>query len=170
MGGTRGEARLLAALRDCRLVNIDTNALVYYLDDRLPYADLMEAVFRRVRRGEMKIVISSVAQMELLVKPIKDRDITAIDAVIGFTEQTANMTVVDVSRPVVMQAARLRAEGLPVADSLILATGLVMECNAIITNDGGWRRIVDTLKERSPIMPGDVPLSMPKVLYLNDYV
>jgi hypothetical protein len=68
-----------------------------------------------------------------------------------------------------MQAARLRAEGLPVADSLIFATGLAAECNAIITNDGGWRRVVDTLKDR-PAMAGNASPPLPKILYLNDYV
>jgi len=165
-----GEARFIANLSICRRVNLDTNALVYYLEDRRPYADLMEAVFRRVSSGELEAVVSSIAQMELLVKPIRERDLRAMGEVIEFTERTANLRVVDVSRPVAMQAAVIRAEGLGVPDSLIVATGAVAECDATITNDGGWRRVVERLRRRPALMRGEVRLSVPKVIYLDDYV
>jgi predicted nucleic acid-binding protein len=166
----RGEARFIANLSTCRRVNLDTSALIYYLEDRRPYADLMEAVFRRVSSGELEAVVSSIAQMELLVRPIRERDLEVVGEVIEFTEQTANLTVVDVSRAVAMQAAVIRAEGLGVPDSLIVATGAVAECDATITNDGGWRRVVEALRRRPPLMRGEVRLSMPKVVLLNDYV
>jgi predicted nucleic acid-binding protein len=151
-------------------VNLDTNALVYYLEDRRPYADLMEAVFRRVSGGELEAVMSSIAQMELLVKPIRERDLEAMGEVIEFTERTANLRVVDVARPVAMQAAVVRAEGLEVPDSLIVATGAVTECDATITNDHDWRRAVEALNRRPAMMRGDVRLNLPKVIYLSDYV
>jgi predicted nucleic acid-binding protein len=130
----------------------------------------MEAVFRLVSSGEMEAVVSSIAQMELLVKPIRERHLEVVGEVIEFTERTANLRVVDVSRPVAMQAAVIRAEGLGVPDSLIIATGAVAECDATITNDGGWRRVVEALRRRPALMRGEVRLSMPKVVLLNDYV
>jgi predicted nucleic acid-binding protein len=166
----RGEARFIANLSTCRRVNLDTSALIYYLEDRRPYSDLMEAVFRLVSSGEMEAVVSSIAQMELLVKPIRERHLEVVGEVIEFTERTANLRVVDVSRPVAMQAAVIRAEGLGVPDSLIIATGAVAECDATITNDGGWRRVVEALRRRPALMRGEVRLSMPKVVLLNDYV
>ena len=170
MARPRGETRFIANLSVCRRVNLDTNALVYYLEDRRPYADLMEAVFRRVSSGELEAVVSSIAQMELLVKPVRERDLRAMDEVLEFTERTANLSVVDVSRPVAMQAAVIRAEGLDVPDSLIVATGAVAECDATITNDGAWRRVVEALRRRPPMMRGDAVLGIPKVIYLSDYV
>jgi len=142
------------------------------MEDCRPYADLMEAVFRRVSDGELEAVLSSITQMELLVKPIKDHNLDLVDKVNGLIEQTENLTVIDVSRPVVLQAAVIRAAGLTVPDSLIMATGVVTECDATITNDGRWRRIVDSLRSRPPMLRGyeRVPLHMPKIIYLSDYV
>lgn len=170
MARPRRENRFLETLSGCRRVNLDTNTLVYYLEDRGPQADLMEAVFRRVSSGELEAVVSSIAQMELLVKPIREHNLGAIGEVVEFTERTANLSVVDVSRVVALQAAVIRAEGLDVPDSLIVATGAVSECDATITNDGGWRRVVEALGRRPPTMRGVVPLTMPKIIYLNDYV
>ena len=169
MATTSGEARFITDISNCRRVNLDTNALVYYLEDRRPYADLMEAVFRRVSSGELEAVVSSIAQMELLVKPIREGNLEAMGEVIEFTERTVNLRVVDISRAVAMQAAVVRAEKLDVPDSLIVATGAVAECDATITNDGDWRRVVEALGRRPPMMRGAVPLDLPKIIYLNDY-
>jgi predicted nucleic acid-binding protein len=169
---SRGRARLLEALSGCRRVNIDTSALIDYMEDRRPYADLMEAVFRRVSDGELEAILSSIVQMELLVKPIRDHNLDHVGEVIRFTEQTENLMVVEVSRPVAIQAAVIRAEGLAAPDSLILATGAITRCGATITNDGKWPGIVDRLRKRPSMFRGyeETPLNMPKVLYLNDYV
>jgi predicted nucleic acid-binding protein len=166
----RGEARFIDALSACRRVNLDTNALIYYLEDRRPYADLMEAVFELIDRGELEAVVSSIAQMELLVKPIRENDLEAVDEIMEFTEQTANLRMFEVSRAVALQAALIRAEGLPVPDALIIATGAAAECDATITNDGDWRRAVEVLAQRPAPIRGDAPPPMPRIIYLKDYI
>ncbi len=151
-------------------MNLDTNALIYYLEDRRPYADLMEAAFELIDKGELQAVVSSICQLELLVKPIRENDLDAVDEIMEFLEQTANLAVLEVSRPVALQAAVVRAEGLPVPDALIVATGAAAGCDATITNDGDWQRIVEALRRRPALIRDGTPRAMPRVICLKDYV
>ena len=164
------ERRFLEALSGCRKVNLDTNAVIYYFGGGEPYGRLMKALFGLVGRGSLEVVISGIVQMELLVKPIREGNLDAVDEVVHFTERTPNVQVVDVSRPVVMQAAFVRADGLEVADSLVLSTGIVTECDATITNDKRWRLALARLARRPPIARGDVLLKLPRLLSLDEFV
>lgn len=170
MAKPRGEARFLDALAGCRRVNLDTNVVIYYLEDRRPYADLMETVFELIDTGALEAVLSSIVQMELLVKPIRENDLDAVDEIMEFVEQTANLSVFEVSRVVALQAAVIRAEGLPVPDALIVATGAAAECDATITNDHDWQRTLDALRRQPALIRGDAPRAMPRIIYLKDYV
>ena len=170
MAAQGGERRFLEALSGCRRVNLDTNAVIYYFGGGEPYGRLMKALFRLVDRGSLEVLISGIVQMELLVKPIREGNLDAVGEVINFTERTPNVRVVDVSRLVVMQAAFVRADGLEVADSLVLATGIVAECDATVTNDRRWQPVLRRLAKRPPMARGDVFLSLPRMLYLDGFV
>lgn len=171
MGRTRGEARFIEALSTCRRVNIDTNTIIYYFAGGSPQGLLAKALFGMVIRKELEAVISAIVQMELLIRPVREGDTEAASEILAFTEQTPNLKVVDASRPVVIHAATLRAEGLSIPDSLIISTGMVEECDAVVTNDGGWRQAIAKISPRSSIVPRPaLSLPMPKVLYLNDFV
>jgi predicted nucleic acid-binding protein len=165
-----GEQRFLRALSGCRRVNLDTNAVIYYFGGGEPYGRLMKTLFGLVDEGSLEVVISGIVQMELLVKPIREGNLDAVDEVIQFTERTPNVLVADVSRPVVMQAAFVRADGLQVADSLVLSTGIVTGCDATITNDRRWQRPLTRLARRSPMAHGDKYLHVPRMLYLDEFV
>ena len=130
----------------------------------------MEAVLELTDRGELEAVVSSIIEMELLVKPIRENDLQAVDEILQFVEQTENLRVVEVSRSVALQAAVVRAAGLAAPDALIIATGAAADCDATITNDGAWQRAVEMLRRRPALTHGDGPPSMPKVICLKDYV
>jgi predicted nucleic acid-binding protein len=165
-----GEQQFLSALSGCHTVNLDTNAVIYYFGGRAPYGGLMKALFGLADRGSLEIVISAIVQMELLVKPIAEGNLDAVGEVIHFTERTPNVRVVDVSRPIVGQAAFIRADGLSVADSLVLATGIVEECDATVTNDRRWKRPLARFARRSPMARGQKKLELPRHLCLDDFV
>jgi predicted nucleic acid-binding protein len=157
-----GQQRFLRALSGCRRVNLDTNAVIYYFGGKEPYGRLMKALFGLVDRGSLEAVMSAIVQMELLVKPIREKNLDAVGEVIQFTESTPNVRVVDVSRLVVMEAAVVRADGLEVADSLVLATGMMDGCDATVTNDKRWQRALVRLAQR--------PGKLPRLLCLDEFV
>ena len=193
MAARGGEHRFLEALSGCRKVNLDTNPVVYYFGGGEPYGTLMGALFRLVDEGSLEVVMSRIVQMELLVKPIRERNLDAVGEVIHFTERTPNVRMVDLFHHVVVQAAFVRADsldirdegrdedkaadgrkcreaGLAVPDCLVVATGIVTQCDATITNDRRWRRTLERLALRPPMARGPQFLNLPPTLYLHEYV
>ena len=58
-----------------------------------------------------------------------------------FLAQFPHLTGLPVDMVVAVQAANLRAvTNLAVPDSVVIASGLLAGCEAIITNDGRWKR------------------------------
>ena len=165
-----GQYRFLDELSRCQCVNLDTNVLIYYLEDEPTRSELVAGLFRLVLGGSLQARISAIVQMELLVKAIRTNDLSRAERVMELTELKPQIEIVDVSRPVVMQAAFARAEGLEVADSIVLATGAIAECDATITNDRGWRRPLTRLARRSPLAHGGKHLVFPRMLYLDEFV
>ena len=103
----------------------DSNALIYLIEDRLPYAGYVTQVLDKMRLRQAVGVISSLVEMELLVKPTRDRDQKAIDKVNLFLRYAPNLLFRDVDRSVAQQAARVRARtGLSPVDAVIAPTPL----------------------------------------------
>lgn len=165
-----GQQRFLGELSRCRRVNLDTNILIYYLEDEPGRSELLAGLFRLVFGGSLQAVISAIVQMELLVKAIQTNDLDRAQRVIELTELKPQVEMVDVTRPVVMQAAFARADGLEVPDAIVLATGIVGECDATITNDRRWRRPLARVARRPPLAHGDKYLQLPRMLYLDEFV
>ena len=165
-----GQQRFLGELSRCRRVNLDTNILIYYLGGESRYAGLVKGLFRLVDEGSLEIVISAIVQMELLVAPIRKGDFNAMERVVDLTERQPNLEVAQVSRVIVGGAAWLRADGLEVPDALIVATGIVTQCDAALTNDGRWRSSLAKFAQRPPMAHGDVFLTLPRMLYLDEFV
>jgi predicted nucleic acid-binding protein len=154
----------------CRRVNLDTNVFIYHLQGRPRYSSLVKHIFRLAVEDSLEIVMSAIVQMELLVDPIRKGDLVGVERVMQFTEQHPNVWVADVSRPVIIQAAFARADGIKVADSLVLATGVVAECDATVTNDKRWRLSLARLARRPPMARGDVHLDLPRMVYLDEFL
>ncbi|MGD0115219.1 MAG: PIN domain-containing protein [Dehalococcoidia bacterium] len=169
MASPSGKDRFLERLSRCRRANLDTNIFIYYLEDEPSRSELVAGLFRLVFEGTLQALASAIVQMELLAKAIKTNDLQSANRVIELTELRPQIEIVDVSRPIVMEAALARAEGLEVADSIVLATGTVAECDVTITNDKRWRNAVDRLSRRPLTARGERFLDRPPVLCLDEY-
>jgi predicted nucleic acid-binding protein len=101
-------------------------------------------LFRRVLRGDATFVVSVITEAELLVRPERERDQEAIER-IGDMLSEDGIQVVPVSRQIARQAAAIRAQAgrLRLPDAIIVATALAASCEAIVSNDGDWRRLTD---------------------------
>jgi predicted nucleic acid-binding protein len=98
-------------------------------------------VLRRVQRGETGLIVSVITEAELLVRPEHDKDEAAIER-IGDLLSEDGIYVVGVDRRIGRKAASLRAEkNLGLADAIIVATAIETGCEAIVGNDGKWRRL-----------------------------
>lgn len=117
----------------------DTSTIIYFLNGVSPYEDTLKSFFFLVEQGKVEMVLSLITEVELLVGPMKNKNEEAINLVRLFLSRFPSIEVLPVSREIGHRAARLRAEnGLKLPDALIVATGIVSGCRAVIGNDRSW--------------------------------
>lgn len=122
----------LAAPRLC----FDTNALIYLLDRVTPYHAWLDQLFLSIYSGERIALFSVVSEAEILVGPIRQGRHDKLDRINAFFAHRF-VTLMEVSREIAHSAARIRAElNLKLPDSIIVATAIAAECDALVGNDG----------------------------------
>ena len=100
-------------------------------------------------------LISTIVEMELLVKPLRDRNFSTVNRIEVFLRGTPNLIVRSLDRVVARRAADVRARtGLAQFDAVIAATAMEERCDAIIGNDGMFASRVTGIP----------------YLYLDDYI
>ena len=130
-----------ARIAGLRRVAFDTNALIYLFEGQEPHADLVAAVLGRVEGGHALGIVSTVVEMELLVRPLRQQDFAFVVGLDLFLRNERNWVLRDVDRAVARSAAAIRANtGMKTPDALIAATAALEGCDAIIGNDRGFAR------------------------------
>lgn len=119
-----------------RNIMLDTNAIIYFLDGTPSFIDLMLPLFDLIEQDRLKLTLSVITEAELLVKPYRENNSAAIEAVNFFLEEFPNLEIIEVNRKISRQAAQIRAEsGLRLPDAIILSTAINNNCDLLIGND-----------------------------------
>jgi predicted nucleic acid-binding protein len=116
---------------------LDTSVVIGALnrDDPL-HAAASRAV--RVERDRHALAISALTYAEILVGPLRAGG-HAVEVVERFAAQ---VRIVELSREIARLAAELRvARGLKLPDAVIVATGMRLEADVIVTADARWKGI-----------------------------
>ena len=88
-----------------------------------------------MRDGIREGILSAVTELELLVRPIREKDEYELGQIRALLEGDG-MRVVDLDRTIARLAAEVRADSrLDLADAAIVATALATRCDAIVGND-----------------------------------
>ncbi len=129
-------------LRDHTRIGLDTSIFIYHLEEHPRYLPLTHELLSGVESGRWTAVVSTMALMELTVRPWQ----LARPAVARAYEEALvhfpHLIVADVTRDVACRAARLRAEhNLRPADALHVATALAHDATAFVTNDEDFVRL-----------------------------
>ena len=141
-------------LRRVPRVHLDTNVLIYYLQDEPPYGAIVRPVFELIASGSLTGLTSFISLFEILVKPLRDGrpDLARQYATILLNAQ--NFTLQPVERTVAEVGADIRARyNVTTPDAIQLGTALLGGAQVFLTNDKGLRQIVQ-----------------PEVVLLDDYV
>ena len=119
-----------------RRIGFDSNALIYFLEDRQPFARYVAHAIAALTQGDALGIISTVVEMEFLVHPLRSQDKERLYRIETFLQQTPNLRIRSVDRAIARRAADVRARArLTALDAIIVATGLEERCDAIIGND-----------------------------------
>jgi len=68
---------------------IDSNILIYHLEDLEPYSELTEILFTRLGEGRLKLIVSTLSVTELMAKPYAEGNLKRITASVSFMRSTS---------------------------------------------------------------------------------
>ncbi len=131
-----------AALAGATRVLLDSSALIAFHSPLEDVHHLAHHLLGRIEddHDSLQGYFSAISAMELLVRPIKAGG-PSLTFMHTFLIAFPNLTLLAVDLQVAMQAATLRAvTGLNTPDALIIACGLLANCEAIIFNDEAWSK------------------------------
>jgi predicted nucleic acid-binding protein len=130
-------------LPESGIVYVDTSVLIYTIEGHPDYYSLLQPLWLKFQLGEIEIVSSELIIMEVLVLPLRNVDTSLIA---GYEKLlfSSEIQLIPISKSVLREAANLRATtNLKTPDAIHAATALSVNCTQFLSNDKGFRHIVD---------------------------
>lgn len=134
-----------------KTVGLDTSPLIFFIEKHGTYIDVVRPSFLAVDRGEMRVVTSTIALLEVLVHPIRCGDETLAHEYNDILLTSPNISTFPLTPAMAQAAAELRAEhNLKTPDAIQLATAIAHGAVAFLTNDRDFGAVsgMDILKVR----------------------
>jgi len=132
--------RFRRALGNAKRIGLDTQVLIYHLEDVPPYAALTTHLLAEASAGAFQLLLSVISLSEILVKPWQEDDSARARRIHAALEALPGMRVADVTAAAAAGAAELRGRTrLPLPDALIIASVVGEGAQLIVTNDKAWR-------------------------------
>lgn len=133
-------------LADHTVIGLDTSIFIYHVEAHPRYWPLTQEVLNGVQAGRWNAITSTVTVMELTVRPWQLGRLAVAREYEALLVHFPNLMLVDVTRDVARRAAQLRARyRLRPADALQVATALLLDATAWVTNDHNLARLDPTL-------------------------
>ncbi|MBE8989145.1 type II toxin-antitoxin system VapC family toxin [Nostoc sp. LEGE 12450] len=123
-------------------VYLDTNIWIYALEGHPAFAQDLTQLFQSIDRGNLSVVTSELSLAEVLVKPFQNHDLAQQTTYQQLISNSQNLTVIPVSRQILIEAAQLRASiNIKLPDAIHAATALLTQCSTFLTNDQRFRSV-----------------------------
>lgn len=116
---------------------LDTNAIIGMVEKAGEMSSGQRSLVLGIADGELEAETSELTLAESLVKPMADRDTALVERYLRVLAPDSGIEVRAVSREVLVQAARIRAEKrVKLPDAIHLATAQASGCDRFVSNDG----------------------------------
>ncbi len=137
-----GLRRLRAFLRGHGRIALDTNVFIYHFEANPKYQPFTDPIVEWLEAFDSFGITSTITLAEMLVKPLRDGDITTARLYDGLLSTYPNLHWVAPDLEVARLAARYRAQyRLKTIDALIAATAAHASATGLITNDAALSRV-----------------------------
>ena len=131
----------MASLKD-KTVYLDTNILIYLLEDYPHYQQNLDRLLGLIESQDISVHTSQLSLAEALVKPLRDQNKEVVAGYEGLFSATSFLTIHRIDLDVLVRAAEIRSRTphkLP--DAIHIATAENFGCDVFMTNDGNIREI-----------------------------
>ena len=124
---------------------LDTAPVIYFVERNLQYLATVREVFNRIRDGLLIAVTSPVTLAECLIYPYRLGQTQLEQDFIDTLVNGNNTLFVPIADPIIaIQAAQIRARyNLQLPDAFQIAVALAAGCEAFLTNDATFRRVIE---------------------------
>lgn len=130
---------ILNAMRGHK-VYVDTNVLIYFLEQHAEFFRAAEPIMRAIREKEFCGCTGEITLAETLVGPYRTGNPLLIANAIEFFESEGFLTIIPHDKVIFDYAAQLRAtQQMKIIDAVHIATALKNACRFFITNDKAMR-------------------------------
>ena len=117
-------------------IYLDTNIFIYALEGFPAFEAVLADLFEAIDDRAIQAVTSELALAEALVKPLADKNPSAVEAYERALAPRSSLMVLPISRPILRRSAELRAApGGKLPDAIHVATVLEADCDAILSAD-----------------------------------
>jgi predicted nucleic acid-binding protein len=123
-----------------RRIGLDTNVLVYLLEDVAPFAATSQAITDAVEAGWVSAVLASIGLAELVTGPASSGDGALVERYKDELRSMTGLRIETLSAEIAVDAAIIRgSRRIGLADAIHLATARATGATAFITNDRSLR-------------------------------
>lgn len=117
-------------------VYFDTNVVIAIIEGTGPLSPAQAAILNAIDEDRLPALTSELTLAECLVKPFAERNAVAIEAFLSFLDGRPSFPTMPVTRDLLLDAARLRAETrLRLPDAIHMVTATRFGCRCFLTED-----------------------------------
>ncbi len=119
-----------------RVIALDSDVLIYLLENRLPGADRVAEIVDALEAGAVRSVIATVAITEVLTGPARTGDTVAFETMADELQSIQHLRIVPLDAELASDAAWLRGAGdRDLVDAVHLASARKAGATVFVTND-----------------------------------
>jgi predicted nucleic acid-binding protein len=117
-------------------VGLDTPSFIYFIEEHPKYLSIVRPVFAAIADGTITGVTSALTLLETLVQPFRVGHAPLAEQYEALLTRSHGLRFEEITRGVLYAAAHLRAtHNIKTPDAIHLATALIANCSAYLTND-----------------------------------
>ena len=129
-------------IKGFKTVALDTQVFIYHFQENPTYLPMTQFIFESIEHGETRASTSVIALMELLVKPLREGNMNAVEEYRFVLQTFPNLELRIIDANVSEKAAELRATyNFRSPDAIQLASALDAYGEAFLTNEERLKRI-----------------------------
>ncbi len=118
------------------VIGLDTAPLIYYIERKPVYVDILRPFFQVVDRGEISVVTSVITLTETLVHPLRNGNKDLANRYRDILFCTKGLATLPLSPDITEEAAQLRAlNNIRTPDAIQMATAIKGAASFFLTND-----------------------------------